>query len=66
VRSRRRRLAEEEAARERHARLVAELEGSPPAGAFAGMTVPQIQEWLGRHQRALHTCTLTTEDLPQP
>lgn len=42
------------------------LEGRPPSGAFAGMTVPEVQEWLGRHQRALHTCTLRTEDLPQP
>ncbi|HEX6357668.1 hypothetical protein [Actinophytocola sp.] len=42
------------------------LEGDPPSGTFAGMTVPQVQQWLDRHQRALHTCTLTTEDLPQP
>lgn len=42
------------------------LNGSPPSGTFAGLTVSEVQEWLGQHQRELHMCTLTTEDLPQP
>jgi hypothetical protein len=38
----------------------------PPSGAFAGMTVPEVQRWLTQHQQQLHTCTLTAGELPQP
>ncbi|GAB3449003.1 hypothetical protein [Actinophytocola sediminis] len=38
----------------------------PPSGAFAGMSVPEVQRWLARHQQQVHTCTLTSEELPQP
>lgn len=37
----------------------------PPSGAFAGMTVPEVQRWLAQHQQQLHTCALTAGELPQ-
>jgi hypothetical protein len=37
----------------------------PPGGVFAGMSVLDVQWWIGQHQQRLHTCTLTAEELPQ-
>ena len=38
----------------------------PPRGAFAGMTVPEVQQWLAQHQQQLLACELTAAELPQP
>jgi hypothetical protein len=37
----------------------------PPAGVFAGMSVPEVERWLAEHHQQLHTCTLTPDQLPQ-
>ena len=37
-----------------------------PTGVFAGMNVPEVQAWIRQHQQQLHTCTLTSGELPQP
>ncbi|SDY89022.1 hypothetical protein SAMN05421504_107331 [Amycolatopsis xylanica] len=39
--------------------------GAPDSGAFAGMSVEQVQGWIRDHQRKVATCALTDEDLPR-
>ena len=39
---------------------------TPPTGTFAGMSVPQVQDWIRRHHHDIATCTLNPGDLPHP
>jgi hypothetical protein len=40
------------------------LETGKPSGSLASLTVDEVQEWLAVHQKQLHTCTLTVDQLP--
>lgn len=40
------------------------LETGTPSGSLASMSVEEVQGWLATHQKQLHDCTLTTDDLP--
>ncbi len=39
---------------------------APPSGVFAGMSQPQMQDWIRAHQDQLRTCTLNRTSMPRP
>lgn len=41
------------------------LTSGTPEGTLATMSVPEVRQWLARHQNQLHTCTLTPDQLPR-
>ncbi len=41
------------------------LASGTPSGSLASMSVPEVQQWLARHQEQLHSCTLTEDQLPK-
>ncbi len=41
------------------------LETGVREGSLESMSVAEVQEWLAEHQRRLHTCTLTEDQLPK-
>lgn len=40
------------------------LETGRPSGSLASMSVTEVQQWLAKHQKQLHDCTLTEDQLP--
>ena len=40
------------------------LETGKPTDSFASMSVAEVQQWLAEHQKQLHDCTLTEDQLP--
>jgi hypothetical protein len=40
------------------------LASGTPSGSLASMSVGEVQRWLATHQRELHDCTLTEDQLP--
>lgn len=55
---------EEELVTELELDLTTYLETGQPSGSLASMTVGEVQKWLAAHQKQLHTCTLTVDQLP--
>lgn len=41
------------------------LRTGSPTGSLVSMSVAEVQQWLAEHQRRLHTCTLTEDQLPK-
>jgi hypothetical protein len=40
------------------------LSTGTPAGTLSGMSGHDVQQWIAQHQKQLHTCTLTPDQLP--
>jgi hypothetical protein len=40
------------------------LSTGTPGGTLSGMSGPDVQQWIAQHQKQLHTCTLTPDQLP--
>jgi len=41
------------------------LRTGTPAGTLSAMSVPEVRQWLARHQDQLHACTLPEDQLPR-
>ncbi|GAB1515560.1 hypothetical protein [Actinophytocola sp. KF-1] len=41
------------------------LDTGKPEGSLASMSVAEVQGWLAEHQKQLHSCTLTEDQLPK-
>lgn len=54
---------------DRHARVATDvsdyLSTGTPSGTLAAMSVTDVQQWIVQHQQQLHTCTLTSDQLPE-